>query len=219
MAHVQSSWLLQGNQCVPQRWTFQRRSEPWGQIFEELWLRLGKTSHTSIRAHSPSHSQLKQAPYLAAASLWLHLPHYPPKKPLVSTLSCLKTHLQRGGFEWAAHHDKKPSSNEKRNSRGVNKWICTDAFKVRQLKIDCTYGCCKTFPLTVGLQWAYCEWLPLIQLVKHQLPLRLIHPTCLKSHVGQTWWKNTVFSLLAARCSLGGMRFSSGHKAAVKEKS
>lgn len=144
----------------------------------------------------------------------------PPKKnPSVSTLSCLKTHLQRGGFEWAAHHDKKPSSNEKRNSRGVNKWICTDAFKVRQLKIDCTSGCCKTFPLTGGLQWAYCERLPLIQLVKHQLPLRLIHPTCLKSHVGQSWWKNTVFSLLAACCSLGGMRFSSGHKAAVKEKS
>lgn len=56
---------------------------------------------------------------------------------------------QKAKFKW------------KINSKEVNKWICTDAFKIRQLKIHCTYGCCKTFPLTVGLQWAYCEWLPL----------------------------------------------------------
>lgn len=140
----------------------------------------------------------------------------PPKKtPSVSTLRCLKAHLQ-----WMSSPScQKAKFKWKRNSRGVNEWICTDAFKVRQLKIDYTYGCCKTFPLTVGLQWAYCERLPLSQLVKHQLPLRLIHPTCLKSHVGQSRWKNTMFSLLAACCSLGGVRFSSGHNAAVKEKS
>ena len=219
MAHVQSCCLLQGNQCIAGRWTFQCRSELWGQIFEELRLRLGKASHTSIRAHNPSYSQLKQAPYLAAASLWLHLPHYPPKKPLHLHIKLFEDSSPAWKLWMSSPSWQKAKFKWKINSKEVNKWICTDAFKIRQLKIHCTYGCCKTFPLTVGLQWAYCEWLPLIQLVKHQLPLCLIHPTCLKSHVGQTQWKNAVFSFLAACCSLGGMRFSSGHKAAVKEKS